>query len=63
MNDQPSPVSRKQFEETITITAVFGSEIQRDVSMKVLWEFLEAWRQNVQSAHKKNKITLVPEHR
>ncbi len=60
MNDQPSPVPRKGFEETITITAFFGSEIQRDVSMKVLREFLQAWRQNVESAHKKNKISFAP---
>lgn len=42
----------------IRIEAAFGSEIQRDVSMKILREFLEAWQTNVQSAHKKNRVTI-----
>jgi hypothetical protein len=42
----------------IRIEAVFGSDVQHDVSLKVLREFLEAWKMNVQSAHKKNKITI-----
>ncbi len=60
MNEQPSSGPRREFEETITITASFGSEIQRDVSMKVLREFLEAWRRNVESAHKRNRISFTP---
>lgn len=40
------------------IQAVFGSDIQHDVSMKVLTEFLEAWKKNVESAHKKNKSVI-----
>ncbi len=42
----------------IKIEAVFGSDIQHDGSMKVLREFLEAWKRNVESSHKKNNITL-----
>jgi len=44
--------------QRITIEARFGSDIQRDVSMKVLKEFLTAWKANVESAHKKNNITI-----
>jgi hypothetical protein len=44
--------------QRITIEARFGSDIQRDVSMRVLKEFLTAWKANVESAHKKNNITI-----
>ena len=40
------------------IDATFGSEIQRDVSMKVLQEFLRAWKTNVEEAHKRNKVVV-----
>jgi hypothetical protein len=43
---------------TVTIEATFGSEIQRDVSVKVLREFLDAWKQNVESSHKRNRIRI-----
>ncbi len=43
----------------VKVEAVFGSDIQHDVSMKVLREFLEAWKMNVESAHKKNRITIA----
>lgn len=42
----------------VHIEAKFGSDIQHDVSMKVLQEFLEAWKMNVESAHKSNEITV-----
>ena len=47
---------------TLTISAAFGSDIQRDVSMRVLREFLDAWKQNVEVAHRRNKIR-ISEHR
>ena len=53
--DQPKPLLRV----SIMIDATFGSEIQRDVSLKVLKQFLEAWTENVRTAHKKNKVTLT----
>lgn len=43
---------------SISIDAIFGSEIQRDVSMKVLSQFLQAWTANVNAAHQKNKVTV-----
>ena len=42
----------------VTIEAAFGSDIQHDVSMKVLTQFLEAWKQIVEAAHNKNKISI-----
>ena len=43
---------------TVTIEATFGSEIQRDVTVKVLREFLDAWKQNVESNHKRNRVRI-----
>ena len=45
--------------QRITIEARFGSDIKRDVSLKVLRDFLQAWKANVESAHKKNTITIT----
>jgi hypothetical protein len=42
----------------VRIEATFGSDIQHDVSMKVLTQFLEAWKMNVEGAHKKNSIVI-----
>jgi hypothetical protein len=42
----------------VKIKASFGSDIQHDVCMKILREFLEAWKMNVESAHKKNRVTI-----
>ena len=53
--DQPKPM----LHVSIMIDATFGSEIQRDVSLKVLKQFLEAWTENVKSAHKKNRVTVT----
>ena len=39
----------------ISIEVSFGSEIQRDVAMRVLRQFLVVWEANVESAHKKMK--------
>jgi hypothetical protein len=52
--DQPKPL----LHVSITIEATFGSDVQRDVSVKVLKQFLEAWAQNVESSHKKNKVAI-----
>jgi hypothetical protein len=42
----------------VKIEATFGSDIQHDVSMKILTQFLEAWKMNVEGAHKKNSIVI-----
>jgi hypothetical protein len=43
----------------VTIKGTFGSHIQRDVAMRTLKKVLEAWRANVESSHKKNKLTIT----
>jgi len=53
--DPPKPV----LHVSIVIDATFGSEVQRDVSMKVLKQFLDAWAQNVKAAHKANRVTIT----
>lgn len=47
--------------ETITITATFGSDMQRDVSMKVLRQMLAAWESETEQHHQKNRISIVYE--
>jgi hypothetical protein len=49
------------FTHTITIVATFGSDIQHDVSMRVIKEYLEAWRANVLAGHSRNKVTITYE--
>ena len=53
------PKATPSFHISVTIDATFGSEIQRDVSMKVLKQFLAAWMENVKSAHKKNHVAVT----
>ena len=45
--------------ETITITATFGSEMQRDVAVKVLRQILAAWACETEEHHQKNRIGIV----
>jgi hypothetical protein len=61
----PTPASPKQtLHVSIAIDATFGDEIQRDVSIKVLKKFLDAWTQNIEAAHKNNRAaTTVKEER
>jgi hypothetical protein len=49
----------KLIEEKLTIHMVFGSEMQRDVSMKILNALLNEWRQSVEDRHQKNKISIT----
>jgi hypothetical protein len=48
--------------ETITITATFGSDMQRDVAMKILRQMLAAWESETEAHHQKNRVTIVHEH-
>ena len=43
----------------MTVEALFASDIQRDVSLRVLTQFLDAWKENVECAHAKNKVTIT----
>jgi hypothetical protein len=45
--------------ETIRITAAFGSEMQRDVAMKILRQILTAWESDTRERHQKNRISIV----
>ncbi len=47
--------------ETITIAASFGSDIQRDVAMKVLRNMLSAWQTDVEGRHQNNRISMACE--
>ena len=42
----------------VRIEAAFASDVQHDVSMRVLTEFLEAWKKNVEAANKKNAVSI-----
>lgn len=53
-----TPDQKPLLHVSILIDATFGSEIQRDVSLKVLKQFLDAWTENVKTAHQKNNVTL-----
>jgi hypothetical protein len=55
----PTPDQPQGLHVSIIIDATFGSQVQRDVSLKVLKEFLAAWTQNVTAAHKKNRVTTT----
>ena len=61
MTKPMSTDGKDELSRTITIEATFGSEIQRDVAMRVLRQFLSAWRENVESAHKEKKVAIRPE--
>lgn len=44
---------------SITIEGICGSELQREIAERTLTELLEIWRREVESRHKKNKITMT----
>jgi hypothetical protein len=54
----PAPSNKIIRNTVVTIDAVFGSDIQRDVSMKLLRALLNAWKQNVETGHTKNKVAV-----
>ena len=44
---------------SVRIDASFASEIQRGVAMKLLKDFLQAWKTNVEEADKRNRVTIA----
>jgi len=44
---------------SVAIDAMFGSEMQRTVAMRLLDQFLTAWKEAVESHHKKNSIKII----
>lgn len=55
----PAEPPKNPLHRFVDIEAVFGSEIQRDVAMKVLGELLAAWKSSVESSHTRNKVTIT----
>lgn len=49
----------KSFRASVTIEATFGSDMQKSVAMRVLTDFLEVWKQNVENAHEDNEINIT----
>ena len=46
------------FQISVRISSTFTSEIQRDVAMKLLNDFLQAWKVNVEEADERNTVTI-----
>jgi len=44
---------------SVSIDASFIGPIQRNVSVRILREFLAAWKKNVESANARNKVVIV----
>ena len=44
---------------SVTIEAVFGSDIQRDVALRTFRHMLMVWKETVEASHKKNKVTIT----
>jgi hypothetical protein len=44
---------------SLTIDARFGSEMQRTVAIRLLDQFLAAWKEASESHHKKNSIRII----
>ena len=51
---QKLPVHRR-----FTIAGTFGSEMQRQIALRTLTNLLAIWQREVESHHKKNKLTIT----
>jgi len=47
------------FQISVRIDATFGSEIQQDVAMELLNDFLQAWKVNVEEADEKHTVAIT----
>jgi hypothetical protein len=52
-------MKKRDFQYSVTIDATFGSEIQHTVGMRLLDQFLATWKDEAESRHKKNSITII----
>jgi hypothetical protein len=43
----------------VTIAGNFGSEMQRQIALRTLADLLFIWQREVESRHKKNKLTVT----
>ena len=46
----------------VRVEASFGSKFQEEVSMQMLEALLSAWKVQVITQHKKNKVEVCTEH-
>ena len=51
---QKLPVHRR-----VTIAGTFGSDMQREIALRTLTDLLVIWQREVESHHKKNKLTVT----
>ena len=59
-SERKKPTTEKSgMHHSVTIDARFGSEIQRIVAMRLLDQFLAAWKEATESHHKKNSIRII----
>ena len=54
-----SKSQKPAFQISVKIDATFTSEIQRDVAMKLLNDFLQAWKVNVEEADERNRVSIA----
>jgi len=52
------PLTKSQ-SSTVSIAASFGSDMQRDVAMRVLREFLDEWKTYTEEQHKRTRISIA----
>ena len=52
------PVTKLQW-NTVTIKAIFGSDMQRNVAMRVLRGPLDEWKTYTQGRHTRNRISIT----
>jgi hypothetical protein len=52
---------RRALIHRVIVEAKFGSAHQRDVAMRVIREYLEAWKVSVEERHRKNEV-IIAEH-
>jgi hypothetical protein len=50
---------RQGLHYSVTIEAMFGSALQRDVAKKALDRMLASWKSIVEAHHKKNYVKII----
>jgi hypothetical protein len=58
---KPPTAKKSDLRQSVMIEASFGSEIQCTVAMRLLDQFLAAWKEATESHHKKNSIRIIQE--
>jgi hypothetical protein len=59
-SEQTGPIKKKSdLRLSVTIDARFGSDIQCTVAMRLLDQFLATWKEDAESRHKKNSISII----